>query len=164
MGYKKVTISEDAPLRKARELTMVMAEDGCLCPVCNRLVRIYKRPLHAEMALFLVKLVRKYQQDPKWYSTEEILAGDNHLKVGGTNGSLLIHWELIERSDNTNRGNAPCGLYRPTLSGIDFVYMKRREPSHVHLRNNIREGASDKKVYITEALGKKFDYQTLMRK
>jgi len=108
-----------------------------------------------------MKLVRRFQKEPRWYATEEII-GEKHLRAGGSNGPLLIHWKLIEKSDDTNRGNAPCGLYRPTLTGIEFAYMRRREPSHAHLLNNKRIGMSDKKIYITEALGKKFDYTDLM--
>lgn len=159
---KKVLISDEASLGRARDLTTLEAEtktEGCLCPLCERLVKIYRRPLHSEMALFLIKLVKRYQQHPRWYSTKELVPS---VTKASSDGVYLQHWGLIEKSDDTNRGNAPCGLYRPTTEGIEFVHMNRRVPSHVHLLRNNRIGMSDKKIYITEALGKKFDYKELM--
>lgn len=96
---------------------------------------------------------------PRWYSTKELVPGTK----SNSDGVYLIHWGLIEKSGDTNRGNAPCGLYRPTIEGIDFVHMRCRKPSHVHLLNNEQVDVSDKKIYITEALGKKFNYKTLMK-
>ncbi len=159
---KKVVISDEAPLRKARELTMLEVEtkrEGCLCPLCTRLVTIYRRPLHAEMALFLIKLVKAYQKTPRWYSTKELVPS---ITKASSDGVYLTHWGLIDKSDDTNRGNAPCGLYRPTTAGIEFTHMNLRVPSHMHLLNKERVGVSDKKIYITEALGKKFNYKDLM--
>jgi hypothetical protein len=97
---------------------------------------------------------------PRWYSTRELVPA---FPKSSSDGVYLTHWGLIEKSDDTNRGNAPCGLYRPTIAGIDFVHMKCRKSSHVHLFNNEQVGMSDKEIYITEALGKNFDYKTLMR-
>lgn len=110
------------------------------------------------MARFLIELVKRYQQKPGWFSTTELVPGTK----SNSDGVYLVHWGLIEKSDETNRGNAPCGRYRPTLKGIEFVHMKCRVPSHVHLLRKESVGVSDKKIYITEALGKKFDYKTLM--
>lgn len=96
---------------------------------------------------------------PRWYTTKELVPA---VPKASSDGVYLVHWGLIEKSDDTNRGNAPCGLYRPTIEGIDFVHLKCRMPSHVHLLRNEYVGVSDKKIYITEALGKKFDYKALM--
>lgn len=158
MKYSQIQINDEATLKKARELTMLNAEEGCACPLCQRLVKIYKRPLHAEMARFLIELVKRYQQHPGWYATKDLVSGTK----SNSDGVYLVHWGLIEKSDDTNRGKAPCGLYRPTIAGIDFVYMRCRASSHVHLLRYEYVGESDKKIYITEALGKKFDYKTLM--
>ena len=46
---------------------------------------------------------------------------------------------------------------------MDFVSGKMSVKSHVHIYNNIVMGFSDTTITIREALGKKFDYQELMR-
>ncbi len=132
---------------------------GTQCPCCDKLVKVYRRKLHAEMSKFLILLVNKYRLYPRWYGMRDLYPGNNKA---ASDGSFLLHWELIERSQKVNTAQAPVGHYRPTTKGMQFVYDLTRVPSHVHLLNNKVVGWSDKSINIIESLGKQFNYHELM--
>jgi len=136
---------------------------GTTCPVCNRHVQVYRRKMHSEMALFLIKLVQAYTDDPRWYKTIELIRGDRHLRAGGTDGGFLKYWGLVERSDGTNRAGGKAGTYRPTAKGIRFAHNNEYVPTHVHLLNKEVVGWAYNQTNIRMVLGNKFDYAELMR-
>jgi hypothetical protein len=79
-------------------------------------------------------------------------------------GTYLLHWGLIEKSDGTNAAMAPAGTYRPTEKGLRFAHGLERVPTHAHvIPPNKLVGWSDKTTDIKQALGKKFNYDELMR-
>jgi len=139
-------------------------EGSALCPCCGKQSRIYKRRLHAEMALWLMKLVTLYQESGGVSQTTVSIMcrGGWHLRAGGTNGTLLVHWGLIESATAENAAGAPVGEYRPTTRGCWFVDRSIRVPAWVLLRDNRKVGASDDMVDIVDVLGKRFDYQQLL--
>jgi hypothetical protein len=121
---KQIEFTQLRTVAQARaKLKQELEDDGqSTCPCCDRVVRVYHRRLHAEMALWLIKLVRKYREEPGWYQTVDLLAASgSHLRAGGTNGTLLVHWGLIERATACNEAGAPVGSYRPTSQGLAFV-------------------------------------------
>lgn len=130
------------------------------CPCCERMVRVYRRKLHSEMARFLLQLVSLYRKYPRYYSMREIMPRDNKASSDGT---YLVHWGLIEKADGTNTAMAPAGTYRPTELGLRFAHEVEAVPSHVHLLNNKPIGWSDKQITIRKALGSKFNYDELMK-
>ncbi len=148
-------------LEEARAIVREKAEEagGTVCPCCDKLVKVYRRKLHTEMALFLFKLFRKHQIYPRFYSMREIFPSSNKA---ASDGSYLPHWQLVEKSDTVNNADAPAGLYRMTDLGVRFVHNQEYVPSHVHLLNNKVVGWSDKKLNVEQSLGNKFNYSELL--
>jgi hypothetical protein len=134
---------------------------GLRCDCCGRLVKVYPRALNSEMARFLLLLVRAYKTYPRFYSMRDLFPKDHKATSEGT---YLLHWGLIEKSDGTNSAMAPAGTYRPTEKGLRFVHGLERVPTHAHvIPPNKLVGWSDKTTDIKQALGKKFNYDELMR-
>ncbi|RKY28465.1 MAG: hypothetical protein DRP83_00770 [Planctomycetota bacterium] len=148
-----------AELRKETEKRAHDAQ-GTHCPVCSKFVKVYRRKLHNEMARFLIKLVHAYKRYPRYYTMRELFPGNNK---SASDGSYLVHWGLVERSDATNEAQAPAGSYRPTDKGLRFAHNNEFVPTHVHLLNNEVVGWSDRQTNIRTALGSKFNYEELMK-
>jgi len=133
------------------------------CPVCNRLMKVYKRNIHAEMIIWLIELCKLTEEvGSDWHTTVEIIKCSQHLKAGGTNGTLLVHWGLIEKIPEENRAGGPAGRYRITEKGFDFLYRKGTVPERVHFFCDKVIGYSEEHVSVKQALGKRFNYQELM--
>lgn len=133
---------------------------GTTCPVCDKYVKVYRRRLHAEMARFLLLMVQRYKRYPRFYTTREVFPNNNKA---ASDGVYLVHWGLLEKAAHANLAQAPTGSYRPTDKGLRFAHNIELVPSHVHLLNNVVVGWSDKQFNIVQALGKKFNYEELMK-
>jgi hypothetical protein len=144
-----------------REVKHKAAEShGTHCPVCSKFVKVYRRRLNSGMARFLIKLVQRYKVYPRYYTMRELYPSDNKA---ASDGSYLIHWGLIEKTEQANLAQAPSGSYRPTDKGLRFFHNNEFVPTHVHLLNNEVVGWSDKHANIKTALGSKFNYEELMK-
>jgi len=152
------TESPEVTLEEARTKMMSMTDKGASCPCCGRLVKLYRRKLHTEMALFLLKLVRAFKEEPRWYSTRELVPSTTKAS---TDGSYLVHWGLIEREAHENESGAKAGKYRPTEKGIRFAEGEQYVRSHLHLLCGNVVGFGGDVVTIKECLGSKFDYEEL---
>lgn len=130
------------------------------CPVCEKRATVYKRKLHSEMARFLISLYVRDRIYSRYYTMREIFPGSNKA---ASDGSYLVHWNLVEKADNTNSAGAPAGAYKITFKGKAFVAGQLSVPSHCHMYNNEVVGWSDKHVMIRAALGSKFSYDELLR-
>jgi hypothetical protein len=151
---------ESSTLAQARE-RMFQGQDlsDNLCPCCNQLVKLYKRKLHTEMALFLIKLVKAYQKKPRWYSTRELLPA---IAKSATDGAYLTRWGLVEKMPSMNSSGGKAGMYKPTDKGIKFALGQIFVASHVHILCGKTVGFSETTVFIQSCLGKKFNYTELM--
>jgi len=149
---------EGMSLAEAKDFVAQKREKGVDCPCCGRLVKLYKRKLHAEMARFLTKLVNAYQREPRYYSTRELLP---HAAKAATDGSFLIHWGLIEKLQSKNKSGAKAGMYRPTTEGIEFAQNRRAVASHIFLLVNKFQGFSGSTTFISDVEG--FNFYELMR-
>jgi len=159
LSVKSITLSE----AKRAMMNKVMEGEDERCPCCTRLVKLYKRKLHAEMVLWLIGLwhLSRRNEWSEYFTTLEILKVSPHLKAGGTNGTLLIHWGLIEKMPEDNRAGAPAGSYKITGKGIEFL-RGRRVPARIHLVCGELVGYSNDSIDVKEALGNKFSYGELM--
>lgn len=144
-----------------REVVLSFARSGTTCPCCGQYVKSYRRALNAPMCQFLIWLVLAWQKDERWYDFRE--APLIQSRRGGGDFPKLVLWGLIETVHGTPNGKRTSGLYRPTTKGVAFVHGHLTVPSHVVLYDNKVQGWSDKNVDIVQALGKHFDYQTLMQ-
>lgn len=151
---------ESATLAQARE-RMLQGKDllNNFCPCCHQLVKLYRRKLHTEMALFLIKLVKAYQKSPRWYSTRELLPA---TAKSATDGAYLTRWGLVEKLPSMNSSGGKAGMYRPTSKGIEFALGQDFVPSHVHILCGKVVGFSETVTNIQQCLGRKFNYSELM--
>lgn len=129
---------------------------GSFCPCCDQYVRLQRRKLNSNMAMFLCSLVRAYRktQEPVHYS---------NLKFRGRDYAYLEAWGLAR---GTGRGpedkGRVSGLWVPTLKGVRFVNRQETVPSHAFTYNGEARGFTTALVTIDEALGSAFDYDELM--
>ena len=134
-----------------------MRKDNVHCPVCDQKVKVYRRKLNSNMVRFLISLCAKCR-DGSWVHHERLAYKGRdyaHLRQFG-----LAVWKTIK--DDTS-GARTSGYWKPTEEGKQFVAGRVTVPSHVLLYNNKVLGFSDEKVGVREALGKKFDYDELMK-
>ena len=140
-------------LGAARAYLRANAAKGCLCPACGGKVKVYRRRLHAEMAQFLVLLVRAAARQPAssgvWLHPRDVLPASPQAAKISTDGAFLVHWGLVERQPSKRR-------YRPTHKGVAFVRdPEATVPSHVLLLNN-KAIAYEGKTTLRQALGANF--------
>lgn len=175
---------EKATIADGKDWLRVHAKKGARCPCCTQYVKIYKRPLGAPMARWLIWLVRTWEQlDKTRYGSTPRFGFDRKFEEGNSRGvwidirnspvrggdyAKLVHWGLVEnkadvvKKDNGAKDTRDSGLWRPTYKGIDFVHRRIEVPSHVLLYDNRKIGEEDKLIDISEALGKKHSYRELM--
>lgn len=158
---------------QAKDWLRYRAKKGVRCPCCKQYVKIYKRPLGAPMARWLIWLVRTWQHKfklAKLKSPSNDAWIDIRLApVRGGDYAKLLHWGLVEHKldvlekKNGARDTRDSGFWRPTFAGIDFVKGALKVPSHVYLYDNVKIGEEKREITIMEALGKKHSYEELMR-
>jgi hypothetical protein len=146
-------------IREMRE----KVEEGAPCPCCGRLVKLYHRKLHSEMAAFLCRLVARWKAEPRYYSTRELCPA---LTKSATDGSYLVLWGLVEREPipERNDGGGRAGMYRPTARGIEFAEGRLSVQSHVDILCGEVVGFCAGFVDVHGALGDRFSYDELMGK
>lgn len=154
---------QDGSLEEARRVVRIIAKRGISCPCCDRLVKVYRRKIHAEMVIWLIGLYTLSKKADKFYTTLDILQTNRHLRAGGTNGTLLIHWGLIEKLAKENRAGAPAGSYKITSKGEKFVNGKINVWQWVELLNGELYEVSTESTNVRQALGTEFNYNELMR-
>jgi hypothetical protein len=167
MNGEQLLLRRALTVERARETmrTELNTQGQSRCPCCERVVRVYHRTLHSEMILWLLGLVSLYEQREGWYMTTDIIRElGSHLRAGGTNGSLLVHWKLVLRAEVDNLAGAPVGSYRPTEDGLRFVAGRKAVPKCVHLKDNILVGEGNVQATIHELLPIRFSYPELMSK
>lgn len=132
-------------------------QQGVNCPCCGQLVKLYDRKLNSGMAIFLLGLYGStFEGNFEHAST--VLVGTKSLDY-----SVLRHWRLIEEDNRLVAGKRKSGFWRVSERGRKFVEAKITVPSHVKLFNNKLVGFSEDRISITQALGKNFDYNEVMR-
>lgn len=148
----RLTRAERALVNDIRKRLRKEAEEGTTCPCCQGNVKVYYRHFHAEMGMFLIKLVRAWQADQRFYEPRELIKTQ---AKASTDASYLVMWGLVEKD-----GKA----YRPTDQGIWFVEEHHTVPRAVHVLSppKMVVGWDDYMVGIRDVLGEKFDYDKLM--
>ena len=134
---------------------------GCVCPTCGQFAKEYRRKLHATMALSLINLYKiQNKSGVRWVHFNE-LATFRGKYVGG-DINKLTHWGLVAQKINEDSNKRKSGFWGITLNGKWFVEERLSVPSHIVLYNNRLQHREGKPIYITDALGDKFDYKELM--
>lgn len=144
-------------IAEAKEFLRKHFVDGSYCPCCGQQVKLYNRPFNSAQAIGLIKLVRFYANDPRYYHVTEI-----GVTESGGEFARLERWGLISSQVNEDTAKRTSGMWKPTEEGIRFARGITRVPSHILLFNRRTYGFSDTYIDIRDALGKKFNYSDLM--
>jgi hypothetical protein len=107
------------------------------------------------MARALIWLVRECAEYGKLWADIQAEA-PRHLMISKEHGQL-VHWDLARQNPDVG------GLWAPTDLGVEFAHNRLTVPRYVYLYRNQIESISDAQTSIIEALGRRFDYDALMR-
>jgi hypothetical protein len=164
-GWEKAAAAVDT-LAHAREDLRAKARKGATCPLCTQHVKVYRRGLGSNMAVFLCLSLKHFGK--KWFSVPDQLAPllvDPYRNVlNGGDYAKLEWWELLESDDGTREDGSPrTGWFRVTDAGEAFARGWTEVASHSLSYNGklIRLDES-KKIKIHNALRKRFNYTELM--
>jgi hypothetical protein len=144
-----MTTIKDAQLNLRSAL---LAGELVNCPCCQQKCKIYKRKLNANMARFLISLMR--HEETEWVHYKE-------CDFTGRDYPYVSLWGLAETRGSGETAKRMSGFWRLTPKGRSFVQGGLRISSHIKLYNNT-VGAYEGSTSIQEALGSKFDYAELM--
>jgi hypothetical protein len=150
-------------------------DDGGDCPCCTRHARRQHRALGCGPARWLIELVY-LSGEGQAVHTGEILKALKGNNVSGSDAtSVLPLYGLIEAAPDpeaasnppppTSRGHAKgrtSGFWRPTKLGRAFALDKVKVPERIVTCLGVPEAFEGEAVSIKEALGKKFNYDTIM--
>jgi len=142
-------------LADAQAFVQARMEDGVHCPCCSQFVKVYSRSMYADMAVWLIQLVRAYEK------TGDFVHVTTTDARGGDYGKLRF-WSAVEQDINVDTNKKSSGRWRPTKIGIDFAYGRRTLSKKVLIFDNKAIGFTGPEISIREALGERFDYFTLM--
>ena len=144
-------------IKEAKQFLTERYEEGVTCPCCKQHVKLYKRKLYSTQMHSLIRLVRFDQRVPGYYHITKISATGH-----GGDFSKLEPFGLVVQQVNEDTKKKTSGMWRPTKTGIDFVYGRVKLPAFAKIYNGkVREFATEM-VDIRQALGEKFDYNELM--
>lgn len=119
------------------------------CPLCHRLVKVYKRPINAGMCHSLISMYR--QAGTAWIHIPSMV-GSRSREEG-----KLQHWGLIEQSLEKRDDGGAAGYWRVTRRGEQFLRGELSVQRRAHILLNELQGFSGPMVNISQALGYKFD-------
>ena len=133
---------------------------GTRCPCCDRHLKVYRRPLNASQARYLIFMAQKSGEGNPWLHVEMDFR-DVSIPSRGDYAKLR-YWGLIEpKPGESDRGGRSNGYWRLTDKGRAFVNGEIAVPARIHLLNNRVVGWSEATTTIKQALGKRFDYAQL---
>lgn len=163
----------EASLTEARAQLQVKLKDGTRCPCCDQHAQIYRRIITSSMAYCMILITRYYDTMPGdgWLHVASFIAGQDQIS-GRTRAAIrgdfakLLYWNLLEERPLTRPdGNGRAGYYRLTSTGKWFVDGSVRVPKVAVVYNGQCLRLDDSEGYITihDALGKKFNWNNLMK-
>jgi len=133
---------------------------GYTCQCCGQFVKQYKRHFNSNMGLAMLML---YKHRDKGFVHLENLMSENGYKRCG-DASYLRHYSLIQPlKEKRQDGSQRNGYYKITGLGIMFCELKTTVKEKFIIFNNKLEGFEGKDITILDALGEKFNYDTLMK-
>ncbi len=134
---------------------------GIACPCCAQNCKRYRRAFNTGMVRSLIWLVLRYQANgKKWINVPRV--APSYVLRSREFGKIKA-WGLIVDRPNTDPAKRTSGFWKPTKRGIAFVYGRIKIPSHAIFYNRNREKFDGKPVSIRQTIGKKFDYEELMK-
>lgn len=159
-AIKKMTTDLFTSIEEAKTWIKNNSDAGCICPCCNRLIKVYKRKLNSGMAQELIGLYLLSYNDieTKFYHHT------NFAKVTGGELSKLAHWGLVSEKENNDNDKKTSGFWGITKKGILFVENKISVEKYIYLLDAELIGLSIENTTIIDSLGDKFNYNELIKK
>jgi hypothetical protein len=132
--------------------------DGCICPCCGQIAKVYKRKLNNGMAFELISLYKLSKLKDDFYHHTKF------AKLTGGEISKLSYWGLVieKEKQKDEEDKKTSGYWAITEKGKLFAENKIRLKSHIFLYDAKLLGFSDTEIDIIESLGNKFNYRELM--
>ena len=170
--------NSNATVKEIKEYLSESMRNGeaTICPCCNRIVKLYKRPITSSMAYGLIlidKFYGKYVDEfygqyedinKSWFHLENFFKEMDDIPYS-VRGDMpkWVYWGCLERAeDHKEDGNPDCGMYRFTKTGRKFVYREIQLRKYVEIYNKVAYGFKGPMIDIGEALRNKFNYSELM--
>jgi len=140
---------------EARAVLRANIDKGMKCPCCTQMVKMYRRPMSAGMAVALIAIHRAAPAGA-WVDVKTI-------DVRGGDYAKLRYWGLLEMYPQTpDQATRHAGLWRVTDKGRLFVTGALSVPKYARVFDERPKGLVGSPVDIKQALGTKFNYQELM--
>jgi len=134
---------------------------GSICPVCDQIVREYKRKLNSGMATSLIWL---YHETSPIFGFIHVPSKAPRYVLTGSQLQKLFCWQLILPEPNKDDPAKKCsGKWCINNKGINFVCGRSVEPMYIYIYNGKVNAFSERTTTIQEALGNKFHYQQMMQ-
>lgn len=150
---------------EARNWVLVNRNDGCICPCCGQIAKVYKRKINGVMARLLIQLYNLNINNDEFHHVSKILGV---VSVTGTaDFAKLKHWGFIEEKEKgdeeEDKKRRTSGYWRITDAGKSFAENKTTGYEYIYIYDAEVLGYSTTSVTILDALGTRFDYSELMR-
>lgn len=133
------------------------------CQCCGRYAQIYKRSLSETVAWQLIKLHRESfsgEWADGWVHASHLIP-EGQTGVGDLGKAK--YFNLIEEKPTTSSKMKKSGCWRLTPKGVAYVLGVEVIPSYVMVFDDQIIETSDKMESIFATVGRKFDYEQLMR-
>lgn len=138
-----------------------LKDKGYICSCCGQYVKQYTRSFNCNMALVLIALLK--HEVFEFVHIEKWLQSKGYQRCGDF--SYLIHYGFLERAIGEREdGSKRNGYYKITGRGIAFADGKITASEKFKMFNGKFMGFEGKQINVQEALGRKFNYNTLMGK
>lgn len=144
-------------LEEAKAWLRERVDEGERCPCCTQMAKVYRRTIHSTMARTLV--VAHHQHGLDWFHLATLTATTGR---GGEEGKLR-YWGLIEEETGRRPDGGRSGWWRITPLGADFVLGRAKVQKYARIYDGRCLGLDGEEISIRDALGKKFNYDELMR-
>lgn len=152
---------DDMTLAAARGVLRELVEDGCACPCCDHMVRVYKRRLTAVAARAVLGLYRDHGLE---FGHLPAVAR-RHLPDAAHQGGYLVlaaHWGLMVEERQLRPDGGRAGWWRVTRVGEAWLHGQTTVQAYAHILNGQRLRFSGERITVSEALGEAFDLRELL--
>lgn len=129
--------------------------EGCICPCCNRFVKLYKIKLNRTMVDALVRIYKG-----AGYNWAHIPSMFPYLQRSRVYPKLAF-WEFLEPRTRVKDG-AGVGMWAVTKKGVDFLYGRISVPNAVYVLNGCVVGVDKSCVDVWGVSGSGFSFKGLM--
>lgn len=146
-------------LADAQDALAEQLEDGTRCPCCDQHAQIYRWSLYATAVKALIALYKKGG------TTTFIESKTLKPLVPSYQGDMsrLRHWGLAEQESERRPDGGKSGFWRVTSFGEAFVLGYQTIPKYVWIYSGRVLASGGERCTIKDTLGKKFDYDAMMR-